>query len=210
MSEAVKRRLMLVNRAVVPPTMERATFIASTAAPDRYNDVVDQGTWMLDNYRMNPVIQVDHCYEVEATVGRAASVDVVAGALTVEVVWGTDPKSQLVAQKVMEGSLSAVSVGFMPGRVTQRSLLPQNDPAYTDGYGYVYYDCELLEVSVVAIPANPEALAQRSMPNINLDELASKLLERMLAAGSLSRPQPQPPKTETPQVKTLKEWFEGN
>ena len=82
MSE-VKRRLMLVNRAVTPPTMERATFIASTSTPDRYNDVVDQNTWQLENYRMNPVIQVDHCYEVEATVGRAASVGVVANALTV-------------------------------------------------------------------------------------------------------------------------------
>lgn len=200
MSE-VKRRLMLVNRAVTPPTMERATFIASTSTPDRYNDVVDQSTWVLDNYRMNPVIQVDHCYEVEATVGRAASVGVVAGALTVEVVWGTDPKSQLVAQKVMEGSLNAVSVGFMPGRVTQRSLLPQNDPAYTDGYGYVYYDCELLEVSVVAIPANPEALAQRSLSSVNLDDLVTKVLERLLAAKTLSQPQPK----NAPM--TIEEWF---
>lgn len=201
----MKRRQMLVNRAV-KATLEGATFVASTATPDRYDDVVDQGTWVLDNYKTNPVIQRDHDYCIDATIGKATRVEVVNGQLEIDVAWGKDADSQKAAQKVADGILSAVSVGFMPGRATQRSLLPQNDPAYSDGYGYVYYDNELLEVSLVAIPANPEALAQRSaqgLASVNLDELATKVLERIIAAKTLS--QPQTP--TTPQPETIEEWF---
>lgn len=177
------RKLYHVDRAAKPPTLEGARFIASTAATDRYGDVVDQATWKLDNYRLNPVIQVDHDYDVEATVGRGAMVDVIDNQLVVDIVWGKDLESQAVAQKVQEGLISAVSVGFRPGRLTARHLMPENDPYYASKednmYGVVYYDCELLEISVVAVPANPQALAQRSA-GVNLAELIDKVAAAVL------------------------------
>jgi HK97 family phage prohead protease len=208
------QRIFLVQRAAgAAPDMEHATFIASTSASDRYGDVVDQLSWKLDNYKSNPVIQVDHDYRADATVGRAASAEVKDGALVVDVHWGTDARSQDIAHKVMEGLLSAVSVGFVPGRGSRRSELAADHPYYADPttnpYGMAYYDSELLEVSVVAVPANPEALAQRSAPGVDLDALATEVARRLIAAGALSVPAPTPapkPNKET----SLASWLAGD
>jgi hypothetical protein len=208
----IVRKLFTVNRAEgTAPTLKGARFIASTATTDRYGDVVDQATWKLDNYRMNPVIQVDHSYEAEDTVGRGASVQVVDNALVVDIVWGTDVESQCIAQKVVEGLLSAVSVGFRPGRVTNRSEMPADHPYYADKevnrWGVIYYDCELLEISVVAIPANPEALAQRSAnptttPSIDISALVDQAVAKVLKALDERRTLAQP-------ENDLESWLKG-
>ena len=206
-----KQRLFMVRRAVgAAPDLERATFIASTATSDRYGDVVDQATWKLDAYRQNPVIQVDHDYRAEATVGRATSAEVMDGALVIEVQWGKGARAQDVAQKVADGLLNAVSVGFVPGRATRRSELPADDPYYAENpYGMAYYDNELLEVSVVAVPANAEALAQRSagaLSGADLDALAERVTHRLIAAGALARSSNPVPVSPSPD---LASWLNG-
>lgn len=209
-----KQRLFMVRRAVgAAPDLERATFIASTATSDRYGDVVDQATWKLDAYRQNPVIQVDHDYRAEATVGRATSAEVKDGALVIEVQWGKGARAQDVAQKVADGLLNAVSVGFVPGRSIRRSDLPDDDPYYADKtanpYGMAYYDNELLEVSVVAVPANAEALAQRSaggLSGADLDALAERVTHRLIAAGALARSATPVPVSPSPD---LASWLNG-
>jgi len=204
------QRLFLVKRAVGDaPSMERATFLASTAVSDRYGDVVDQASWKLANYVANPVIQVDHDYRTESTVGRALSAEVKDGVLVVEIQWGKGARSQDIAQKVMEGLLNAVSVGFVPGHSMRRSEFPADHPYYAEGHGMAYYDNELLEVSVVAVPANPDALAQRSAPDIDLNALTSEIARRLIAAGALSAPTPTPapkPNKET----SLSSWLAGD
>lgn len=213
------QRIFLVERAAgAAPDMHHATFIASTAASDRYGDVVDQASWLLDNYKANPVIQVDHDYRAEATVGRAASAEVIEGALVVDVQWGSGVRAQDIAHKVMEGLLSAVSVGFVPGRGARRSELATDHPYYADPttnpYGMAYYDSELLEVSVVAVPANPEALAQRSAPGVDLDALATEVARRLIAAGTLSASTPAstpaPTPAPKPKVTSLEKWLAGD
>ena len=143
------------------------------------------------SYNANPVIQIDHSYRVEDTVGRGAA-RVEAGQLLVEITWGKDAKSQAVAQKVMDGLISAVSVGFMAGRSVPRSSLPSTDPLFSQEWGYVHYDNQLLEVSVVAIPANQEALAQRGVgATINIDSVVEQVLARLVTAQTLSQPSTQ-------------------
>lgn len=66
--------------------------------------------------------------------------------------------------------------------------MPKEDPRYGER-GYIFYDCELLEVSIVAIPANPEALAARSL-GINIDDLVAAAVERQLEARRLAQPEP--------------------
>jgi HK97 family phage prohead protease len=219
--EKTVRQLFLVNRAAAaPPTDEGATFVASTAASDRYGDVVDQ-SWKLDSYKQNPVIQVDHDYRAESTVGRAEEAAVEDGALVVKVKWGSDPKSKEIAAKVKDGLLSAVSVGFRPGRAARRSELPADHPYYADAksnpYGMVFYDNELLEVSVVAVPANPEALAQRAAPSTpalsdgDMQRIADAVLLRLASAQSLSAPAPKaaPVPTSPNPDSELARWLAG-
>ena len=208
------QRLFLVKRAAgAAPDMDRATFIASTSASDRYGDVVDQESWKLDNYKNNPVIQVDHDYRADATVGRATSATVQDGALVIEVQWGKGARAQEIAEKVKDGLLNAVSVGFMPGRASRRSEFPADHPYYADKatnlYGMAYFDSELLEVSVVAVPANAEALAQRAAPAIDLDALATEVTRRLIAAGALSAPASTPAPAPQPKETSLASWLNG-
>jgi len=161
-----------VGKASKEPTMERAWFIASTSGVDRYGDVVDQTTWLLDEYKTNPVIQVDHDWRVEKNVGRAASVGVENGHLVVEIEWGTTPFAQEIAKKVMDGHLGAVSVGMRSATVTYRDALPK-DHQYYGQRGYLYKDNSLVEISVVVVPANAEAILIRRA----LDESAPDLAD---------------------------------
>lgn len=200
--DIVRKQFTVTRAEGSAPTLKGARFIASTTASDRYGDIVDQATWKLENYRMNPVIQVDHSYCAEDTVGRGDTVQVVENELIVDIIWGTDQESQLIAQKVMEGLLNAVSVGFRPGRITRRSEMPADSPYFAskdvNPYGVIYYDCELLEISVVAIPANPDALAQRNAnptptPQIDLsalvEQVTARVLEKMDQRRSLVEPE---------------------
>jgi phage head maturation protease len=179
-----------VRRSVEIDGVTRQLFVASTGVVDRCDDIVDQDSWMLDNYRANPVVLVDHEYEAECVVGTGA-VNVVAGVgLTMEVVkWSRKQAAQDVMLDVEDGILNAVSVGFSPGRVVMRRDLPDGDPRKSDGYGCVYFDCELLEVSIVAIPANPEALAVRHAARVKMptaEEIADKVID-LLASDPTRR-----------------------
>ena len=90
---------------------------------------------------------------------------------------------------LLGGLVGAVSVGFMPGRSVQRNSLSPNDPLYSPEWGCVYFDCELLEVSVVAVPANQEALVQRGVSaEISVDSVVDRVLARLIAAKSQSSP----------------------
>ncbi len=213
------RRIYHIDRAASPPSDEGATFIASTPSSDRYGDIVDP-SWILDSYESNPVIQVNHDYRVEATVGRAVSTKVEEGKLIVEVKWGSDAQSQLIAAKVKEGLLSAVSVGFRPGRSVLRSGLPTDHPYYADSkenpYGRVYYDNELLEVSVVAIPANVEALAQRSaeaaratLSNEEIAKIADAVMARIFSLSTLQSVETKSTPSQTKTEDTLAAWLAG-
>lgn len=155
--------------------VKRVLFVASTSTPDRYGDVVDQASWKLDNYTANPVVLVDHDYEAECIVANGA-VSLMGGALALEVTkWSRKQKALDVKADVEDEIIHAVSVGFRPGRYIARSMLPKDDPYYGDS-GYAYYDCELLEVSFVAIPANPEALAAKKLEGLDVRALAQAIV----------------------------------
>lgn len=143
----------------------RTRFVASTAAPDRMGDIIDQRSWLLDAYRQNPVILWAHDASIPP-IGRAVSVEVRGEQLEIEVEW--DRGHELganVARQFAEGFLHAGSVGFRPHRATPRSQLGKDDPRRTEGgYGLLFEDNELLEFSAVPVPANAQALAQRGLP----------------------------------------------
>ena len=142
----------------------KTVVIASTDTPDRYGDIVDQQSWKLDRYKSNPIIQWGHRYDLPP-IGKA-HVGVHDGELLAEITWDTGEHNDLantVSTQFQNGFLSAVSVGFMPGHAVKRSSLEQDDPRFAPT-GMVYFDPELLEISAVPIPANPESLAQRGLP----------------------------------------------
>ena len=140
------------------------TAVASTPDVDRYGDVVAP-SWDLSAFKANPVIMHGHDYD-GPVVGRAVEIELVGESLMMSVEFDesdTNPMGQRIANQYRSGFMSAFSVGFAPGKSTPRAELPKDHPAYVEkGAGQYFEENQLLEVSAVAIPANPHALAVRA------------------------------------------------
>ncbi len=137
-----------------PPIID---FLASSQALDRCDEMIHPAGWRLDNYRRNPVFQNAHQYgDIIFTLGKALLTEVreVGGRPAlfqrVEFAVEVNPMARIAYGLYRGKFLNAVSVGFIPIRW-------ENGGADA-GYRRRYLEQELLEVSAVGIPANPEAL----------------------------------------------------
>jgi HK97 family phage prohead protease len=130
-------------------------FVASTEAVDRYGDIIRVGGWKLDNYIKNPVFLLAHNTK-EPPIGKTVSVTIETNppALVQKVQFAdaeTYPRADTIFRLYKGGFMRAVSVGFMP--------LEAPEPI-KDGKGFEFTSQELLELSAVSVPANPEAVAR--------------------------------------------------
>jgi len=118
------------------------TVVASSEARDREGEVLPAKGWELDNFNKNPVLLWAH----DATslpIGKVTDIAVKGTELVAKFVFGAHDFAQDVKQLVKDKILNAVSVGFMP--------TGENEKGETTGQ-------ELLELSIVNVPANQEAL----------------------------------------------------
>ena len=158
------------------------SFVASDKTRDSYGTVLMPDGWRLDRFNSNPVIgymhNLQYASDPDAVIGKGrAYID--SDRLMIDVEFepeGMNPKADKVWQKLEFGTLNAVSVGFVPvaGRWGEGPEGP-NQKEET----YYYTDMELLEVSVVTIPANPNALKNADDPES--DRLASLRQEAVRA-----------------------------
>lgn len=151
-------------------------FIGSDNAVDRYNEVIDQAGWQLDNFRANPVIPDCHQYDTVARIlGRALSVQVKDGQLVNRVEFCVEnPLGNLAYKMAKGGFIKSQSVGFIPLEWTRGVNADQPDRTYNK--------CELLEISLVVVPANPGAtiglaLKSGAVEKSDLSNLADFLKE---------------------------------
>ncbi len=151
------------------------TFVASTANPDRYGDIVDQAGWDLKAYERNPIILLNHNPQ-QLPIGKGKAY-VKNGQLMLDVEFDkNDEVAQQVERKVRGGFINAVSVGFQPSESIARNKLPADHP-YHGKSGYYFPKSELLEVSIVTIPANNEAtLSKHYTANLTLSDVAKSML----------------------------------
>jgi phage head maturation protease len=139
-------------------------FVASDASLDRFDEIISPEGWRLDHYRRNPVFQNAHQYgDVIFTLGKALVTEVrmVAGRPAlyqrIEFAVEVNPMARIAYGLYRGKFLNAVSVGFIPIRWQDGAA----SGASADGqppFRRKYLEQELLEVSAVGIPANPEAL----------------------------------------------------
>ena len=128
----------------------RLSAIASTEAVDRVGDVILQSGWDLEPFRANPVILRQHDHS--RPVARAENVRVAGDELRMTIVFpppGGSADADETWNLVEAGVLRALSVGFMP---------LETRPRPNSSGGLTIVRAELWEVSLVAVPANPEAL----------------------------------------------------
>lgn len=145
-----------------------ATFVFSDNSVDRYGDTIDARGWVLDKFMSNPVALFGHdANSVENVIGKAKNVRVEGQRLIGEIEFmeaSVNPNAEAVFQMVKGGFLNAVSVGFAPVEwsLTKDKSRPQ---------GVDFKKQELLEISIVPIPANPSALVQARAAGIDVDRL---------------------------------------
>lgn len=124
-------------------------FVGSTAAVDRYGDSITQAGWNIANFVKNPVVPWGHDYSMPP-VAKALDVGLKEGNLTFKAQFATADEyawADTIYKMYKGGYLRAFSVGFIP-----------TDWDGDWATGYTFNQCELLEVSCVTVPANPEAL----------------------------------------------------
>ncbi|PZM87666.1 MAG: hypothetical protein DLD55_00075 [candidate division SR1 bacterium] len=156
--------------------------VASTEDIDRSGEVIKLDGWDFENYKKNPVVIANHIYRIENIVGRATKIGIEDGRLVIEGVFSkSNPLGILLADLYDEGMVKTVSVGFIP---KQR----QEDNRR------IITSAELLELSFVAVPCNPEALS--------LDQ--KELIQKGIEAGIL-----QLEKKEEPEQKSELEAFKA-
>lgn len=126
-------------------------FIASDETVDRYNECIKADGWELENFRANPVIPDCHDYSSVARVlGRAQSIQVKDGKLVNRVEFAVmNPLGSLCWKLCKGGFIKSQSVGFIP--LDWENGVGKDQPART------YTKQELLEISMVVVPANPGA-----------------------------------------------------
>lgn len=134
-----------------PAAAGRYDFILSTPTRDSYGDVV-KAPWNLTRFKANPIALWMH--DAERPIGRWENVrmdgDNLVGTLVLAA-RGTCDEIDELWSLIEQGILKAVSVGFRPGKA--EPIDPKNP-----WDGYVLSDNELIECSLVSIPANAEAL----------------------------------------------------
>lgn len=134
-------------------------FVASTNAVDTYGTVLPVDRWDLNRYARNGVVGYQHDIyysdDPDNVIGRGEAY-VEDGELRIRIYFEPEElnqKADKVYRKVLFGSINAVSVGF-------RATAPGHWGRKDDGEDpdvYYYNGQELMEVSVVNVPSNPDA-----------------------------------------------------
>lgn len=132
--------------------------VASDETIDRAGEVIKISGWELWNFMKNPVIIANHIYKVENIIGKATSVYVEDNKLIVEWVFAETELAKDVKTLYDGGFIKTVSVWFIP---------KERDPNERN----IITRAELLEVSFVPVPCNPNAL---SLGKEIVDDLISK------------------------------------
>jgi HK97 family phage prohead protease len=114
-----------------------------------WGDTIAVDGWKLDAYRKNPVVMWGH--DASRTPIGKGRVWREGNALVCAVTFAPSIMGQHVADLVAGGCLKATSVGFRPIKME-----PSHDKGR--GYGIDFKEQELLEFSLVSVPANAEAL----------------------------------------------------
>lgn len=141
------------------PAKREMQFTISTESVDRMGDTIKADGWELDAFRKNPVVLWAHDNQ-SLPIGKATRVWIEDGKLKATAEFtpeGMAKFNDTIFEMLKGGFLNAVSVGFMP-----------KDWKFTEDanrrFGIDFLKQELMEFSVVSVPANPEALIDEKAP----------------------------------------------
>jgi hypothetical protein len=188
MLKHVEARFLGATERSAPDGRKIYKAIATTAALDRYGEVVLPMGCDDKHFKNNPVLVAIHDSR-QVTIGHLESWDITKDAITVELTFTQDELGQTFEQRYINRDMNAFSIGFRPkaNGVTEiwspwggkppevKSMefkLPNGETHVLDFTNMeqipfsVYTHWDWLELSPVPIPANPEALLLREANDI--------------------------------------------
>jgi HK97 family phage prohead protease len=130
-------------------------FILSDGSVDRMGDTIDPNGWDLAGYKQNPVVLFAHD-ALAPPIGRMVNIFSDGLRLIGDVEFATAATyafADTIFRLVRDGFLNAGSVGFRP--INFFFAKDRDRPSGVD-----FHQTELLEFSIVPVPANENALAQ--------------------------------------------------
>jgi len=174
-------------------------FVGTTATRDREGDELLLEGWDFKSFRKNPVVLWAHDYR-SPPVGRAVKVsretvapDTEGWVFDVEFASSRhNPKAEEVYNLVKDGFLNTVSVGF---RSLESEMIDassedekKRQKKEPDTYpGRVFKKKELLELSLVPVPANPEALMLAQSKGLKVPDEVAAELDRFRARKAIQK-----------------------
>lgn len=180
------------------------TFVMSDATRDRMGDVIEPRGWVLDNFRRNPQALFGH--DSSMPIGEWENVRVEGTQLVGDLKFGPAgvcPVTDKMRAFVEAGMMRAVSVGFAP-----------IDAEPMQGGGVRFKRSELVECSLVSIPANPNALAVAKSLNLS-DDVKSLIfgksadeISRIERRGTYGEPASIPTHSRNTNMTTLSQRIE--
>jgi HK97 family phage prohead protease len=179
-------------------------FVLSDATVDRYGDSIVAKGWDLESFRKNPIALFGHSHDYP--IGFWSDLRVEGGKLMGKLnlaARGTSARIDELISLVEQGILRAVSVGFVPKKA--EPMDPQRPYA-----GQRYLEQELLETSLVSVPANPAALSVAKSMNVSEETMSlafgeqAEARRRDVGEGEQARKTPpQPIRKSSPMENTL-------
>lgn len=166
----MKKQLTTLRFEIKSIDEEERTFVAvaSDASVDRHGEVIEQDGWDLTPFKGNPVVPWGHKYD-EPPVAVATEIGVVDGKLMFKPKFATAdeyPFADTIWKLYKGGYLRAFSVGFIPKEMEGDTFIKQ----------------ELLEISAVTVPSNPNALVLAYKEGVIDDSERKSLIGHMKAA----------------------------
>jgi len=132
--------------------------LASSTALDRYNERIVPEAFRdsISAFMMNPCVLAAHAHRLDdgqpPVVGSVVKIWIDAKGLWAIIQFAETELAETYWQLYSHSHMRAVSVGFLP--------LKYEDGEEEGRRVRIYTEVELLEISLVAIPANPEALVR--------------------------------------------------
>jgi len=147
----VTETAVVKGQAATQPDERRLSVTVVTRTRDRHGDILEPGGARIADFLKNPVVLWAH--EVRSLpIGRVTSLVRHEDALRAEILFAPTPFAKEVYELYAQGFLRGWSVGFRP---VEWEVINDEKGKFA---GYHIRAWELVELSAVPIPANPDAL----------------------------------------------------
>jgi phage head maturation protease len=143
----------LVYRSARQSESDPREFVLSDESVDRMGEVINADGWDLSEFKAdrNPIALFNH--NANAIIGHWENVRIVGKQLLARIVFGSTQVAKDARSDFEEGHLRAASVGFSP--IEKEPINAKADPHFGP---FRYLRQQLVECSLVAVPANANAL----------------------------------------------------